>query len=83
MNEVAPYVGIGWGNKGTKEGWGFSLDVGAMYHGEVGIDATLTETATSPATLEASVETERKKAEDDISSYSFYPVIMIGVSYAF
>lgn len=87
LNEVAPYVGIGWGNKGTEEGWGFSLDVGAMYHGEVGIDATVkpsTALATSTeAVLVANVETERKNIEDDMSAYSFYPVIMIGVSYAF
>jgi len=83
MNKVAPYIGIGWGNKGKEKGWGFSLDVGAIYQGKIGLDTTLTQTATSPATLKASVEAERKKLENDMSSYTFYPVIMLAVSYAF
>ncbi len=80
LNEVAPYIGIGWGNKGSEKGWGFSVDVGAMYHGEVGIDATL---ATSSLTVENDVEAERLSLENDMSDYSFYPVIMLGVTYTF
>ena len=85
FNEVAPYIGIGWGNKGSEKGWGFSVDIGAMYHGEPGIDATVTTNLPAPAstTLKADVETERAKLEDDFKSYSFYPVIMIGATYTF
>jgi len=87
LNEVAPYIGIGWGNKGKEEGWGFSLDVGAMYHGEIGIDATVKPSialSTSTETvLKANVETERKNIEDDVRNYTFYPVIMLGLSYSF
>jgi len=87
LNEVAPYVGIGWGNKGKEKGWDWSLDIGAMYHGEVGIDATVKPTtnltATTEAVLETNIETERQNIEDDMSSYTFCPVIMLGVSYSF
>ncbi|MFK5975558.1 MAG: hypothetical protein QM493_03515 [Sulfurovum sp.] len=85
LNEVAPYIGIGWGNKGVEKGWGFSVDIGAMYHGEPGIDTTVTTTLVAPAstTLKNDVEIERKKLEDDFKSYSFYPVVMLGVTYTF
>ena len=85
LNEVAPYIGIGWGNRGDEKGWGLSLDIGAMYHGEPGIDATVTTTlplATANA-LKNDVEAERAKLEDDFKSYSFYPVVMIGATYTF
>ena len=79
-NEVAPYIGIGWGNKGNEKGWGFSVDVGAMYHGEIGIDATVT---TALPAVASDVEIERASLENDMSDYSFYPVIMLGVTYTF
>jgi len=85
FNEVAPYIGIGWGNKGEEKGWGFSVDIGAMYHGEPGIDATVTTTLPIAAAtaLKNDVEAERAKLEDDFKSYSFYPVVMIGATYTF
>jgi hypothetical protein len=42
FDEVAPYIGIGWGNSTKKAGWGFSVDVGVMYHGEPKVDLTAT-----------------------------------------
>ena len=89
LNEVAPYIGIGWGNKGEEKGWGFSVDIGAMYHGEPKLDATVTTTLLptsaplSSTTLKNNVDTERVKLEDDFKSYRFYPVVMIGVTYSF
>ena len=85
FNEVAPYIGIGWGNKGIEKGWGLSIDIGAMYHGEPGIDATVTTTLPLAAAtaLKNDVEAERAKLEDDFKSYSFYPVVMIGATYTF
>jgi len=85
LNEVAPYIGIGWGNRGDEKGWGFSVDIGAIYHGEPGIDATVTTTLPAPAStnLANDVEIERAKLENDFNSYSFYPVVMIGATYTF
>jgi len=40
FDEFAPYIGIGWGNSTKKAGWGFSVDVGLMYHGEPNVDLT-------------------------------------------
>lgn len=94
LNKVAPYVGIGWGNKGSEAGWGFSIDVGAMYHGEAELEASVTRGVGIPTDgggpndilfdqIQDDVETERQSAEDDMSDFRWYPIIMVGVTYTF
>ncbi len=94
FDTVAPYIGIGWGNKGSESGWGFSIDVGAMYHGETTLNAEATRGVGIPADnggpndilfdqIQADVETERQDAEDEINDFKWYPVIMVGVTYTF
>ena len=83
-NNVAPYVGIGWGNKSTSSGWGFTLDVGALYQGSTQIHACVTNESTLlKDQIDSDIEKERKKIEDDIKDYQWYPVVMIGVNYSF
>ncbi len=31
VDEISPYIGIGWGNRGDEKGWSWSLDIGALY----------------------------------------------------
>jgi len=82
-NKFAPYIGIGCGEKGHEKGWGLTADVGVLYQGKPVIDATVKNTSTSPATIQADVEAERVKLQDTLSKYSVYPVIMVGASYSF
>ena len=86
-NNVAPYVGIGWGNNRGNEGWSFSLDIGLMYHGEPKIDIDLETVQELPIeaknAIETALEIEKKKQEKDLLNLSLYPVIMIGMSYNF
>jgi hypothetical protein len=88
FNKIAPYVGLGWGNKASSEkGWGFTFDIGAMYQGTAIATANATINSTLPQILKNqivdSVEKERQQIESDMSSYTWYPVIMIGVNYTF
>ena len=92
FDTVSPYVGLGWGGRSVEPGWGFSLDIGAMYHGEPNVSAEVTRGAGIPndaagdafyAQLEADVEAERLTIEEDASDFTIYPVIMIGVTYTF
>ena len=85
-NDVAPYVGIGWGNAvapGSR--WRFALDVGAFYQGspKVSLRAEPTNPALLPARFEQDLEAERQEIEDDLDSYTVYPVVSLGVSYRF
>ncbi len=96
FDDVAPYIGIGWGNKGTESGWSFSIDVGAMYHGEAELNVVPEKGVNTPssgmtddqfdieyANFETALEDETKDAQDDINDFQWYPVIMVGVTYTF
>lgn len=85
-NDVAPYLGIGWGNAVAPGGpWRFALDVGAFYQGKpkVSLTAHPIIPVLLPARFERDLEAERQKVEDDLSGYTVYPVIALGVSYRF
>lgn len=85
-NEVAPYAGIGWGNavRGRSR-IGFVADVGVVYWGRptVALMATPANPALVPPRFYDDLEVERKKIEDDVSKYRFFPVVSIGLSYRF
>lgn len=92
FDTLSPYLGLGWGGRSVEPGWGFSFDIGAMYHGEPNVSTTVTRGPGIPnnaegdalfAQLEADVEAERLTIEEDASDFQFYPVIMIGVTYTF
>ena len=88
FNKIAPYIGLGWGNKPTSQkGWGFTFDLGAMYQGSAIASAEAIVNNTLPQLLKTQivndVEKERQKIEDDMGKYTWYPVIMIGANYTF
>lgn len=92
FNNFAPYVGIGWGNASLKKkGLSFYADAGVMFHGEPEVslnvvcsDALIMRTTTPLCgDLEAAVETERQQFEDDVDSFSVWPVVTLGVVYSF
>ena len=88
FNKAAPYLGIGWGNDSREKGWGFTFDLGVMYHGEPDVDLDVEvnpAVAGTPleATIQANVDKEAEQFLDEVKDYKFYPVAMIGVNYTF
>ncbi len=94
FNKIAPYIGLGWGHKSMEAGWGFSMDIGALYHGSPNAALDVTRGSGIPADdggpndilfeqIQADVEAEQKDLEDEISSYKWYPVVRIGLTYTF
>ncbi len=99
FNSVAPYLGFGWGASVGETGLSFAADIGVLLIGEptLSLDASGTASQIDPDTGEVGItldvaanaefqqdlEKERVKAEEDLDSISFYPVINLGVSYAF
>jgi hypothetical protein len=85
-NSVAPYLGIGYGMIG-KSGLGFFADLGAYYQGKLSTNVNVTcGTALSAAQctqLRSDVAVEQQKVQDKINGYKWYPVLSIGLSYAF
>ncbi|MEI8141125.1 MAG: hypothetical protein WCI03_14815 [bacterium] len=85
FNELAPYVGIGYGNAVGADGhWHFACDFGVMFQGEPKVSATAT--ASDPALqpyVDQALANEVAKIQDDASAFKLYPVISVGVSYRF
>ena len=84
VNDISPYIGVGYGNAAGGGHWHFAIDVGLLYQGspDVTLDASALDPALQPL-LEEDVAREIEDVEDDIDSFSFYPVVAIGLSYRF
>lgn len=74
----APYVGVGWSGQPAKPGWSFKSDFGVMFQGPP--RAVLT---TNNAAAVAGLSAEQAALSDKLSHYRYYPVISVGVGYAF
>lgn len=85
QHETAPYVGIGWGNPfAGSNHWSVFVDLGVIFTGSPKLELSSTGgTLSNNATLQQNLEQERKKAEDDVSNISVYPVVSLGVAYRF
>ena len=86
-NVISPYIGIGWGNalKQTP-GWGFTSDIGLLFHGKPQITLNNTGCTAGPvicAAVASKVAEEQVKLNDQYSSKIVYPVARIGASYKF
>jgi len=81
FNKIAPYFGIGWGNDARDKGWGFTFDLGALYHGKGTADLTA-EGINNPAVNQALAK-EEASINDDLAGNKFYPVVALGVNYTF
>jgi len=91
-NEVAPYLGIGWGGTAIgNRGFSFSFELGAMFHGnpearllaDIPADSPLSQSVQARAAFEADLARELDQFQNDIDDFTVYPVISIGFSYRF
>ncbi len=85
---VAPYLGIGWGNAvAANKGFGFWFNLGVMFGGSPDIEVTpnFGEDATEEQKNQANeaVKEEEKEIEDNLAFISIYPVASLGISYQF
>ena len=84
FNTIAPYLGIGWGNDTHDKGWGFTFDLGVMYHGTPNVDLTAVDVNPTVANeIVQNLAVEEQNANNDLSSYKFYPLLALGVNYSF
>jgi len=74
----APYLGVGWSGQPANPGWSFKSDLGIMFQGPP--SARLT---TNNAAAVGGLSAEQAALNDKLSHYRYYPVISVGVGYAF
>lgn len=82
-DEIAPYLGIGWGNPFTAHRrWGFTCDFGVAFTSAP--DVTLTATGgTRPPELDEQIAKEKDDIEDFFDRFKIYPVIAVSFYYRF
>ncbi len=87
FRNVAPYLGIGWGNALAKDkGWGFTSDLGVLFQGAPNtslVNSGCSLGVTLCTRLDNDVAAENVKLRDKADSFKFYPVVRVGVSYKF
>jgi len=84
FNSLAPYLGLGWGNNARDKGWGFTFDLGAMFHGtgEANLNATVIDQRIANL-IASDIAKEEQDINDKLADIKVYPVVSIGVNYSF
>ncbi len=80
-----PYIGIGWGRKAGKDG-GLSLtaDLGiVLLDPSMELEATASGGGLSQAAVDARLLEMEGDAEDELDDFEAWPVLSLGVNYAF
>jgi hypothetical protein len=82
-DEVAPYVGIGWGNPLTSSRrWGFTCDFGVAFTNPP--DVTLYAVGgTNPPELQEEIAKQKDDLEDFFDDFKIYPVIAVSLFFRF
>lgn len=87
FRNLAPYLGIGWGNALAKEkGWKLSADLGVMLQGSPRTSlSNVGCTASAPvcSQLAADVAAENADLKEEADDFKVYPVLRLGASYSF
>lgn len=81
-SKLSPYLGIGLGSV-AGSGFGVFFDAGVAFHGTPRITFTATGPVASQATFQQELAQEQTSANDDISSFKYYPVIALGIRWGF
>lgn len=84
FDDLAPYVGIGWGNPfGKDSNWSFSVDLGVMFQVSPDVSLSANGTLASNAAFLDELAREEDNLESETDNFEFYPVISFGVTYKF
>lgn len=77
FNKIAPYLGFGWSGQAKNRGWSFKSDIGVLFQG------TPKTTLTAPGVSAADLATQQASVNDSLKNFRYYPVISVGIGYAF
>ena len=75
----APYLGIGYGNVWTK-GINFYADLGVMFQGAPQVSLSCQGNAAQCAAAQGEIEAERRRVQDELNRFKYYPVANIGLT---
>jgi hypothetical protein len=79
FRKVSPYLGFGWSGQAKNKGLSFNSDFGILFQGKPKSTVTTTNTAVTAADL----ATAQSDLDNSLKNFRYYPVISIGIAYAF
>lgn len=84
-NSFQPYLGIGWGRKADDNpGLSFSVELGVvLMDPTVDLTAPTLVNSADQANIDAEVNSAESAAEDELSALKAWPVLSLGLNYAF
>lgn len=80
-NKIAPYLGIGWSGRSSQTGFSFKTDLGILFQGSP--KSSLSATGTAASAAAADLAAAEAQLDKDLSGFKIYPVISVGIGYAF
>lgn len=84
FRDVAPYIGIGWGNAfGKARRWGFMTDLGVAFTGSPNIALSATGTLAGDPDFQADLAREERDLQDDLDDFKIYPVLSANLYFRF
>ena len=83
-DSLAPYFGVGFGNAVKEDTtWTFSFDLGLIFQSTPGISLSSSGPFAHDPQFEADLEAEEAEIQDEVDSWSIYPVLSFGIAYYF
>lgn len=84
LEDVAPFVGIGWDTTFENPGIGFKVIAGAMFTGSPQVNLVSTGgTLSNDSNFQTQLAIEEQNLQDDIDDYEIYPVVQAGLTFSF
>lgn len=85
FDSVAPYLGFGWSGHPKNTGLSLSSDFGILFQGspKASVSATGAWVGAGGETVTQLMSDAEAQLNKDLSSFKMYPVISIGIGYAF
>ncbi|UCD49632.1 MAG: hypothetical protein JSW27_19130 [Phycisphaerales bacterium] len=84
FDNVAPYIGIGWGNAfGKSRRWGFVTDLGVAFVGSPNVDLSASGTLASDPGFIADLARQEADLEDHLEDFKIYPVFSANLYFRF
>ncbi len=99
FKDLAPYLGVGWSSNRASAGFGFGLELGALFQGAPRLSASgkigncafsvskggKAKVCNAPPepTLAADLEKEHKELRKSLKNFRIYPVASLGIFYRF
>ncbi len=77
------YVGVGWASRPRQRGFGFFVNLGAMFSGSAKVTLSADGPIASDPTFQANLDQERRDIQRKLDRYKVYPVVRAGVLYRF